>query len=71
MTEQGVAVALIAWVVGKAPKSRREVHERGDRLGLLREVKVCLRCHLSLEVFDSLLEVQIERVSSYGIQCSQ
>jgi hypothetical protein len=42
MTEQGDAVALIAWVVGKAPKSSREVHKRGDRLGLLREVKVCL-----------------------------
>jgi hypothetical protein len=43
MTEKVVTVTLNGLILGNATEGRREVHERGQRVGLLRLVKVYLR----------------------------
>ena len=43
MTEQVITVTLNGLILGNAPEGRREVHEWGERVGLLRLVKVYLR----------------------------
>lgn len=43
MTEKVVTVALNGLILCNAPEGRREVHEWGERVRLLRLVKVYLR----------------------------